>query len=76
MAEQRRTTRKRTSTTGTTRPKTAPAPEPEAVRRRAYEIYLGRNEMPGDPVADWLQAERELTSPKRRTRATAKSRAR
>jgi glycosyltransferase involved in cell wall biosynthesis len=30
------------------------------VRRRAYEIYLARHGAPGDPVADWLQAEREL----------------
>jgi hypothetical protein len=35
--------------------------EPKAeVRRRAYEIYLGRGEQPGSDVDDWLQAEREL----------------
>ncbi len=38
----------------------------EAIRRRAYEIYLGRcgtgdsPVSPGNPTADWLQAEREL----------------
>lgn len=32
----------------------------EQIRRRAYEIYLARGRTPGDPVADWLQAEREL----------------
>jgi hypothetical protein len=30
------------------------------VRLRAYEIYLKRGDNPGDEVADWLQAEREL----------------
>ena len=27
---------------------------------RAYQIFKGRNGEPGDPVSDWLQAEREL----------------
>jgi hypothetical protein len=27
---------------------------------RAYEIFKARNGEPGDPVSDWLQAEREL----------------
>lgn len=35
-------------------------PPLEAVRKRAYFIYLERAGVPGDPVADWLQAEREL----------------
>jgi glycosyltransferase involved in cell wall biosynthesis len=35
-------------------------PPHDDIRRRAYEIYLGRHGAPGDPVADWLQAEREL----------------
>jgi hypothetical protein len=39
------------------------------VQRRAYEIYLERNGAPGDPVSDWLQAEREL----RDARATGRS---
>jgi hypothetical protein len=34
------------------------------IERRAYEIYLSRNGTPGDPVADWLQAERELRDAK------------
>ena len=33
---------------------------PHLIRRRAYEIYLGRNGGPGDHVSDWIQAEREL----------------
>ena len=30
------------------------------VRRRAYEIYLERGELPGCELEDWLQAEYEL----------------
>ena len=32
----------------------------EAIKRRAYEIYLERGEQPGSDLEDWLQAEREL----------------
>jgi hypothetical protein len=32
----------------------------EAIRRRAYEIYLERDGQPGCELDDWLQAEREL----------------
>ena len=32
----------------------------QAIRNRAYEIYLQRGGQPGDEVDDWLQAEREL----------------
>ncbi len=35
-------------------------PIEEQIRRRAYEIYLARGAVPGDPMKDWLQAEREL----------------
>ena len=35
-------------------------PSPDLIRRRAYEIFLARNGRPGDHVADWCQAEREL----------------
>jgi len=37
-------------------------PTPEQIRQRAYEIYDSRHGAPGDEVADWLQAERELNS--------------
>jgi hypothetical protein len=30
------------------------------VRRRAYELYLKRGANPGNPLWEWLQAEREL----------------
>lgn len=32
----------------------------EQIERRAYEIYAGRGYAPGDPTADWLEAERQL----------------
>ncbi len=34
----------------------------EQVRHRAYEIFLSRQreEVPGDPVSDWMRAEQEL----------------
>ncbi len=32
----------------------------DQIRARAYEIYESRRGGPGDPVADWAQAEREL----------------
>jgi hypothetical protein len=35
-------------------------PSHEEIRRRAYEIYLGRDGRPGDGLDDWLRAEREL----------------
>ncbi len=36
------------------------SPTLEQVRRRAYEIYLQRNGLPGNPEADWRQAEKEV----------------
>ena len=35
-------------------------PSHEEIRRRAYEIYLERDCGPGDELADWFRAEREL----------------
>ncbi len=37
-------------------------PAPDAVRRKAYELYLERvaKGQPGDDRTDWLRAEREL----------------
>ncbi len=39
-----------------------PAPTPDDIALRAYHIYLERGCTPGDPMQDWLQAERELSS--------------
>lgn len=41
----------------------------EQIRERAYFIYLERNGGPGDPIADWHQAERELRDSARGTRS-------
>ncbi len=38
----------------------AEGPTVEQIRLRAYEIYVARGAMPGDPEADWRQAEQEL----------------
>ena len=44
------------------KPKTAKAkPTQEEIALRAYHIYLERGCTPGDPMEDWIRAERELT---------------
>ena len=35
-------------------------PNPDEIRRRAYEIYLESGGLPGRELDDWLRAEREL----------------
>ena len=54
---------------GSGKPKAPPpTPTPVAARaatrqeieKRAFEIYAGRGYAPGDPIADWLEAERQL----------------
>jgi hypothetical protein len=35
-------------------------PSEEEIRRRAYEIYLEREQECGGPIDDWLEAEAEL----------------
>ncbi len=41
----------------------AQTPDIEArIQERAYHIFLSRDGVPGEPLSDWLQAERELTS--------------
>lgn len=37
-------------------------PTIEEIRARAYEIFCARGRVPGDPDADWRQAEHELRS--------------
>lgn len=44
----------------TNRIASAATPTHDEIRRRAYEIFLARGCTPGDPVADWLEAERQL----------------
>lgn len=60
----KRTTTKKTTTAskGVTKTRSQIMPTDEQVRERAFHIFLARNGAPGDPTADWLQAERELTT--------------
>ena len=46
-------------------------PGDEEIRVRAYTYYVERDGAPGDPVADWLRAEHELTMERARTRKRA-----
>jgi glycosyltransferase involved in cell wall biosynthesis len=45
---------------GVVEPRSTKGPTQDQIRGRAYDIYVARGGAPGDPVADWLQAEREL----------------
>jgi DUF2934 family protein len=50
----------------------------EQIQLRAYEIFLERRGAPGNPMEDWLRAERELSlngSPKPGKRRSPKSKA-
>ena len=44
----------------------------EQIAKRAYEIYLERGCLPGDPMQDWLQAEQELSAPTKKSRSKSK----
>ena len=35
-------------------------PTQAEIQKRAFEIYAGRGYAPGNPVADWQEAERQL----------------
>lgn len=52
------------ATTAIARPSDDPfgphQPSKQAIRDRAYQIYLARNGAPGDAESDWAAAEREL----------------
>ena len=41
-------------------PADRPRPTHEQIQLRAYQLYVNRGYTPGDPAADWLQAEFEL----------------
>ncbi|MFQ5805988.1 MAG: DUF2934 domain-containing protein [Phycisphaerae bacterium] len=57
----RRTMRTGTSTAAKSAPSASVLPNTEAqIRERAYFIYLERGRAPGNALADWLRAEREL----------------
>jgi hypothetical protein len=36
--------------------------DPDAIAKRAYELFLARGSEPGHEMEDWLQAEAELTA--------------
>jgi len=36
------------------------SPSEDAVRERAYELYVARGRTPGHDIEDWIQAKREL----------------
>ncbi|HEY2434965.1 MAG TPA: DUF2934 domain-containing protein [Vicinamibacterales bacterium] len=52
------TTRMKTRGVSTKLPNAFPGDE--QIRQRAYQFFLERHGAPGDPLADWLRAEREL----------------
>ncbi|HTQ59828.1 MAG TPA: DUF2934 domain-containing protein [Candidatus Solibacter sp.] len=39
----------------------------QKIQMRAYEIYLERNGAPGNPLEDWVRAEREVLQKTRKT---------
>jgi len=39
---------------------------PEAIRKRAYEIFRARGGRHGQDLDDWFQAEQELRGPRKR----------
>jgi hypothetical protein len=43
--------------------------EPDAIARRAYELFETRGHEMGHDLDDWLRAEQELMGTRRRTRA-------
>jgi DUF2934 family protein len=63
-------------TPATTKKQQRAAPESveEAIRRRAYELYLERGGAHGSAMDDWLRAEREIPSRQPRARGVASPR--
>ena len=43
-------------------------PSRDDIERRAFQLYMVRGRHPGDELADWLAAERELREECTRTR--------
>jgi hypothetical protein len=66
MAKEARKKIEEVSETEVSQPTETPATTPpteEQIAERAYHIYLERGGADGNPDDDWLQAERELSSP-------------
>jgi hypothetical protein len=75
VLKEKRMPKAKTTSETTKKPRKAaalPAPTHDEIAARAYQIYQERGYTPGDPMQDWLQAERELTAaaakPKRAAR--------
>lgn len=51
-------------------------PTHEQIAARAYEIFQERGDTPGDPLSDWVRAERELATVAEAPQKTAKPRKR
>jgi hypothetical protein len=47
-------------------------PTYDEIALRAYHIYLERGSTAGDPMEDWLRAERELAEPQSKSRRKSK----
>ncbi len=47
-------------------------PTHDEIALRAYHIYLERSGAPGNPLEDWIRAERELAGPAKTTRSKTK----
>jgi hypothetical protein len=64
----------RTSSSATVKKavKAKKGPTPDEIAFRAYHIYLERGCTPGDPMQDWLQAERELSASAGKSRRKSK----
>jgi len=64
----------KTTSETTKKPRKAKAgPTHDEIAFRAYQIYQERGYTPGDPMQDWLQAERELgAAPKKAARKAKK----
>jgi len=52
--------------------KTKALPTQEEIAIRAYQIYVERGYAPGNPLEDWLRAERELTEEMGKSRRKSK----
>jgi hypothetical protein len=52
--------------------KTGAQPTHEQIALRAYHIFLERGSTPGDPMEDWLRAERELMESSKNSRRKPK----
>jgi hypothetical protein len=55
------------SSTKTKSPSAKKLSPQEKIALRAYEIYLERNGAPGNPLEDWVRAEREVMQKSRKT---------